>query len=231
MAGHYDLGGDAHSHIVAAYGPVEGILGRSFVGGAGAGYINAPLEADSLPCGNGEHPVLQLEVVCAGHIREAGPEIIEVGPDEGIGKEVDMVADEHQVADGEVLVHSSGGIRDEKILDPKLYHHAYGQHDRVHRVAFVVVVAPLHRKDAFPSEGSADEIAFMPYGGGGGEAGHHYVRDGYGILYFVRKLSESASEYDSHDGSATVKPGGKECGCILDNNRSFVHPRGSQSVW
>ena len=67
----------------------------------------------------------------------------------------------------------------------------------MHRVAFVVVDAALHRDHAFPAEGADDEVPLVADGRGHGESGEFVVGDDEGVLDLVGQHAEAAAEDDA----------------------------------
>ena len=82
----------------------------------------------------------------------------------------------------------------------------------MHRVAFVVVDAALHRDHAFPAEGADDEVPLVADGRGHGEAGEFAVRDDEGILDLVGQLAEAAAEDDADQRLPSFQPLGEGVG-------------------
>ena len=134
-----------------------------------------------------------------------------------------MVLDDHQVADVEVEAHAAGGIGNEEFLDAHGHHHADGEDDQVHPVAFIVVDAALHRDDALPAELSDDEVAFVADGGGHGEAGNVLVGDDERLLDLVGQLAEAASQHDTDLRLAAGKDAGHIVRSGMDLFDSGVH--------
>ena len=87
-------------------------------------------------------------------------------------EEVDVVGDNHQVADSEGRVHASGGIGDIECADAELIHDAHGEGDLLHGVALIIVEASLHGQDVDASELAEDEFAGVSLDGGHGEVGY-----------------------------------------------------------
>ena len=86
----------------------------------------------------------EFTVVGTGHIRETRAEHLHIWPNKRVGQVVDMVTDDHQVADTEGLVDPACSVGDEEILDTEELHHTHREGHLLHRIAFVVVEAPLH---------------------------------------------------------------------------------------
>jgi len=72
------------------------------------------------------------------------PKASSFGSDEGVGRHVDVVADDHQVADAEGGVDAAGCIGDEEVFDAEAFHHAHGEGHFRHRISFVIVKPSLH---------------------------------------------------------------------------------------
>ena len=98
-------------------------------------------------------------------------------------EEVDVVGDDHQIADAEVRAHAAGRVRHEERLDAQLVHHALREGDLPHRPSFVVVEATLHGHDVLASELSEDELSAMSLNGRHREVGYVTIRNLYGISY------------------------------------------------
>ena len=123
--------------------------------------------------------------------------------------QVDVVADDHQVAHVVAQVGAARRIGDEQVLDAEADHHPDGEDHQVHRVTFVVVDAALHRDDAFPAQGADDEVSLVADGRGHGEAGELAVRDDERILDLVGQFSETASEDDADQRLPSFQPLGE----------------------
>jgi len=80
-------------------------------------------------------------------------------------EEIDMVGDNHQVADLKLRVHAAGGIANEEGLDTQLVHHAHGEGYLLHRVALVVMETSLHGKDVYTAELTENKFPAMSFYG------------------------------------------------------------------
>ena len=89
-----------------------------------------------------------------------------------LGEKVDMVCDNHQVANLEGRVHTTCSIRHEERLNAQLVHHSYGEGDILHRVAFVEMETTLHGEDVHPAEFAEDKGTGMSLYGRNGEVGN-----------------------------------------------------------
>lgn len=102
-----------------------------------------------------------------------------------------MVADDHQITYAEGLVDTTCGVGDEEVLDTEELHHADGEGDLLHGVAFVVVEAPLHAQHGYAREGTSDEIPLMADSRRVWEVGDLCVGDDGGILEHVAELAKA----------------------------------------
>ena len=74
------------------------------------------------------------------------------------GEEIDMVGDDHQIANLERGIHTARRVAHEEGLDAQLVHHADGEGDLFHGVAFIKVETPLHGHDILVTKLSEDEL-------------------------------------------------------------------------
>jgi hypothetical protein len=86
-----------------------------------------------------------------------------------LGEEVDMVGNNHQVANLESRIHTTGSIRDEERLDAQFVHDAYGEGNFLHVVSFVVVETALHSHDVYATQFAEDECTSVTLDGRYGE--------------------------------------------------------------
>ena len=107
VAGHDNLWHSAHTYGVATEDAIHAIFGRSLEGRTLYSYIYTMLGIDTLLLGNLVGKVAELLVVCFVHIREArtGREILAL--QWMLWEKVDVVVDDHQVANLEVWVHTA----------------------------------------------------------------------------------------------------------------------------
>ena len=104
----------------------------------------------------------ETRVVGMGHRRKASAELVVVVAAQRVfGEQVDVVGDDHKVADFEFFVHAARGIADEKYLYAEGLENAHGEGNGLHIVTFVVVEAALHCDNALFAESSEYEIAFV----------------------------------------------------------------------
>ena len=103
-----------------------------------------------------------------------------MGTNQGIGHGVDVVVDNHDIPHVEVRVESARSIAEDKDLDAQLHHHADGEGDLTHRIAFVVVETALHGNDFATSDGAKKQLPLVTFHSGDREVRN--VRIGNGIF-------------------------------------------------
>ena len=197
MPRHDHLRHRGHPEQIRPDGPVEPHLGRRLIGRPRAPEIHplARLEAQFRSLVQGQ--LLQLQVVGAGHVREARSHLVQIGPDQRIGEHADVVADDHQVAHPEIRIRGPRGIGDEEELHPQHRHRTHADGHEFHRIALIIVEAPLHGNHRLAAELADDEIALVPHGRGDRETGNVAVGDHDGIFDAVGQAAQAAAEYDA----------------------------------
>ena len=165
MAGHDDLRNGAHTYSVTTQGTIHTILCRSLEGRTLDAHIYTMLNRDVLLLGNLVGKITELLVVCLVHVREArtGREVL--ATQWMLWEEVDVVVDNHQVADLELWVHTSRGIAYEESLDAQLEHHALREGYFLHIISLIEVESAFHCHDVLAAQLSEDELACMSFYG------------------------------------------------------------------
>ena len=184
MVGHDYFRNGAHADGVAAQDAVHAVLGRCLERWTLHANIHTMHQPDALFGCNLVGQGNQLRVVGLVHVGEArsGGEVL--AAKRMLGEQVDVVGDDHDVADEELGIHASGGVAHEERLDAQLVHHAYGERHFLHRVALVVVEAALHGHDILAAKLSEDELAGMSLDGADGEVGDFAIGELVGVSYF-----------------------------------------------
>jgi len=90
-------------------------------------------------------------------------------------EEVDVVGNDHQVANLKGWVHTTCCIRHEEGLDAQFVHHANGERYFLHVIAFIVVEATLHGHDVNATQFTEDKFARMAFYGRYREVGDFFV--------------------------------------------------------
>ena len=184
MVGHDDLWHGGHSDSVTAQDPVHPVFCGRLKGRALHTHIDAVFYTYLLLTGNLRGKLDQFLVVCLVHIGEARTCGEVLAAQRVLGEEVDVVGDDHQVAHMESLVHAACGVADKEGLDAQFVHHAYGEGDILHRVAFVEVEPALHGEDVHPAEFAENQLAAVTFDGGYGEVGNLRVGELRLVSYF-----------------------------------------------
>lgn len=126
----------------------------------------------------------QTEVVGLVHIRETWTCGEILSTQRMLGEEVDVVGDDHEVANLELGIHTARGIADEECLDAKLVHHSDGERNLLHRVALIVMEATLHSHDVLTTEFAEDKLSGMSLDCRNREVGYLGIRELVGVSYF-----------------------------------------------
>ena len=215
MTGDDDFGDGAHADGVATEATVGGVFGGSLVGGAGEADVDAFPEGDALLEGDLFGGADEVAIVGAGHVGEAWAEAFVVGADERVGHHVDMIADDHQIADVEGVVNATGGVGDEQAADTEEGHDTDREGDLIHAVAFIIMEAALHGHDRLTAEAAEEEVAFVARGRGAREVGDGGVGDGGGVGEAVGQGAEAAAEDDGRLGHVGDEAGEEVGGFLI----------------
>ncbi len=153
---HDDLRNGGHADGVATQCAIHAVLCWCLEGWTGGAKVNAIDQTDALLLGNLCSQVDEFVVIGFVHIREAwtGGEVL--AAQRVLREEVDMVGDNHEVANLEGRVHAAGSVGDEEGLDAQLVHHSDGEGHLLHVIAFVVMEASLHSQNVHASEFAED---------------------------------------------------------------------------
>ena len=80
-------------------------------------------------------------------------------------KEIDVICDNHQVANIELRVHATCSIRNKEGLDAQFVHHTYREGNFLHRITLIEVETSLHGQNIHTAQLSEDELATMSLNG------------------------------------------------------------------
>ena len=117
MACHNNFGNGTHANGIAAQPVVHLIFGRGFECGTRHANINTVNHSDALFFGYLVGQVAQLLVVSLVHVGETRTSWEILSTQRMFGEEVDMVVDNHQIADNKVGVHAPRCVRNEERFD------------------------------------------------------------------------------------------------------------------
>ena len=184
VVSHDDFRNCGHADGVAAEGAIHAVFSGSFERRTSHTDIHT-INQTNLPfLGNLCGEIDEFVVVGLVHVREAwtGGEVLAA---QGmLGEEIDVVSDDHEVANLESGVHAACSVGDEERLDAQFVHDANGERHLLHVVAFVVVESALHGHDVDAPEFAEDELAAMSFDGGYGEVGDFAIRELERVSYF-----------------------------------------------
>ena len=172
VAGHDGLGDGRHAHRVGPHGAGHLDLGGRLVGGAREGDVDAAAAGHAyLPAGLlGD--LAQLGVVDGAHVREARPQLVEVGPHQRVAAHVvDVVRDDHQLAGLVVDVDAAGGVGQHQAAHAQAAQHAGREGHLLERVALVVVHPAGHDRHRHAVGEAHHQLALVADRGRDGEVG------------------------------------------------------------
>ena len=146
------------------------------------------------------------------HVRKTGPQLGDVGADERIGHQIDMVGDDHQVARTERRIDAARSVRHEQAADSQLFEHPHGEGHLLHGVALVVVEPALHGHDAAAVDPAENQAPLVPLDRRNGEIGNILVLDRVLHLDIVGEIAQTRTENDPHLGGKLPDLRTDECG-------------------
>ena len=150
------------------------------------------------------------------HVREAGPQLGDVTADQRVGHQVDMVGDDHQVAHAERGIDPARSVRHEEVFDAQLLHDAHRESHLLHRVALVVVEAPLHGHDLAALDRAEDHTPLVPLDGRNGETRDIFVFDGECSVDLIGETAQAGAEDDAHLRGERTRGGVDKSRCFFN---------------
>jgi hypothetical protein len=146
----------------------------------------------------------QPGIVGPRHVGETGPEFVEVGTAQrvqaGHADQVEVVGDEHDVSRTKGRVQAAGGVGDDQDLDAQHLHHAHREGNLGHRIALVVMSAPLHHRHTLPFQPAHDEPAHVPFHGRGREMGDLAIGNGDALLDGIGQRVQAGAQDQANPG-------------------------------
>ena len=184
MASHDNLWHSAHTYSVATEDAIHAILGRSLEGRTLYTYIYTMLDIDTLLLGNLIGEIAELLVVCLVHVWEArtGREVL--ATQWMLWEEIDMVVDDHQVANLEIRVHTARSVAYEEGLDAQLIHYSFREGNLLHAVSLIEMEAAFHCHDILATQLTENQLAGMTFYCGNREVWYLAVWKLVTISYF-----------------------------------------------
>ena len=148
--------------------------------------------------------VEQLVVVSLAHVGETRARGEVLATKRMFGEEIDVIGDEHHVADAHFGREATRCVGDKERFNPQFIHDTDGEGYLLHVVTFVVVEASLHGKYFFSAQSAEQEATGVTFDRRNGK-----MRDvGVGkLLYHFDFLCQAAETCAEHDGYCGVKGG------------------------
>ena len=116
------------------------------------------------------------------------------------GEEIDVVGDNHQIADAELRVHTACGVAHEERFHPQLIHHPHGESGFLHAVALVEVETALHRHHILIAQIAENQSTAMSFHGRNGEVRDFGIGDSNFHVDVFHQFSQSCAQDDGSFG-------------------------------
>ena len=165
MVGHNHFGHSGHADGIATHDPIHLIFRRGLEGRTLYAHIHAMLNRDALLAGDIEGQLDQQRIISAVHVGKARTRGEVLTTKRMLGEEINVIGDDHQIADIELRVHAASGIRHKESLDAQFVHDTHGEGYLLHRVALVVMEAPLHGQNIHATQFAEDQFSAMSLNG------------------------------------------------------------------
>ena len=179
MIGNDNFGDGGHTYRICSQNTEQLVFRRSFKCGALRADVHSMLNFNPFFGCNRICFANQFFVVCFTHVREARAVWDILAPQRMFGEVVDVVGDDHQVANFEVRICTAAGVGHEQGFDAQFAHHTYRERNFFHGIAFVEVEAALHRQNILVAQLAENQFAAVPLYRRYGEVGDIL------IFYFV----------------------------------------------
>ena len=139
-------------------------------------------------------------------VGEAGTELRDILPTQGgFHKNLDVVADQHQLTHVPVHVDAAGSIGDDQLLAAQQTQHPHGVGHFLVGIALVVVHTALHDRNIAAVEPAEDQLTLMTGSGGCLEVRDLTVGNHDGILHQIAQITQSGTEDHGHAGDKTAQ--------------------------
>lgn len=184
MTGNDYLWNRTHADGISAKNTIHLVFRRGLERRTGHTDIDAMLNRNTLFLRNSVSHGDDRFVVRLVHIRESWTRREVFATQRMLWEEVDMVADNHKVANLEIRVHASGSVAYEESLNAKLVHNTHRERHFLHRISLVVVESSLHGKDILTAKLAKYELTGMSLNRGNREIRNVLIFERVGISYF-----------------------------------------------
>uniref|UniRef100_A0A182XS16 Uncharacterized protein n=1 Tax=Anopheles quadriannulatus TaxID=34691 RepID=A0A182XS16_ANOQN len=146
--------------------------------------------------------LVQLRIVRVGHAEEPRPEPLIVRPLERIvpGKahQIDVILDQHDVADPVLGVGAAGRIRSDQVRTADQVHHTHRHCALCQRIAFIVVEAALHAHDRHAGKVPEHQPSDMASHGRDGEVRDRLVVEAVHIGQLLGQRAQAGPADDAN---------------------------------
>src|SRR5574344_747621 len=160
---HDDFWHGAHAHSVSSHAVVHLIFSRRLECRSLHPHVYAMLYLDAFFFCNLGSRGHKGFVVSLMHVWKTRTSMEVLAAQLMLREKVDMVCDNHQVADAEVRIHTARCIADEEGLDAQFVHDAYRECHLFHIVAFIVMESAFHCHDIFASKLAENQFSCMTF--------------------------------------------------------------------
>ena len=162
---HDDFGHGAHTDGVTAEQRIHSIFGWCLEGRTLHTHVNAMDEANFLLFGDFVGHFDEFGVIDLVHVGESRTSRVVRAIERMLGEHVDVVGDDHQVADAEHGVHTARCVRHEERVDAQFVHDTNRERHVLHAVALVEVEAAFHGHDILLAEFAENEFSTVSFDG------------------------------------------------------------------
>ena len=125
----------------------------------------------------------QFVVVSLVHIRKAGARREIPSVQRMFREHIDVVSDDHQVANPELWIHTSGGIGNEQRLDAQFVHHPNRKGNFFHPISFIEMETPFHGHDVLAAEFAENQLPGMSLYCRDRKVGYVVIREFVAVSY------------------------------------------------
>ena len=125
----------------------------------------------------------QFVVVSLVHIRKAGARREIPSAQRMFREHIDVVSDDHQVANLELRTHTSGSIGNEQRLDAQFVHHPNRKGNFFHPISFIEMETSFHGHDVLAAEFAENQLPGMSLYCRDWKVGYVVIREFVAVSY------------------------------------------------
>ena len=194
MVCYNNFGNGRHTYRIRTQDTKHLVFRRSFKRRPLRADVHTVLHLDTLFCCNCIRLADKLFIVRLAHVREARAIRNIPAVQRMFGEEIDVIGDNHQVADFKIGIRTAAGIRNKQGLDTQFPHYTYREGHFLHGISLIEVEASLHGHNILITQLAENQFAAVSLYRRNGEVGNIL------ILYFILlgnltcKAAKSGSE-------------------------------------